>query len=97
MDRENYLIQKYKIEIIESLEAIIAYYSMLNENVLDVDGIDMAIERLGAAKKALTIVNSMKPGPFKAKHASRIFGNMNRIRGLIARMQKQIESEMMKY
>ncbi len=36
--------------------------------------------RYWAARRALSIVNRMRPGPFRARHTTRIFSNMNRLR-----------------
>jgi len=33
-----------------------------------------------AAKRALALVNKLKPGPFRAAQASRVFRNLNRLR-----------------
>jgi len=36
--------------------------------------------KIQAARRAIDIINQMKPGPYKAKHQSRVFGNLNRLR-----------------
>lgn len=36
--------------------------------------------KIAAAKKALSILNKMKPGPFRAKYTSRTFSNLNKLR-----------------
>ena len=41
--------------------------------------------KLDAAQRALAIVNTLKPGPFKTKHRSRVFGSLNRIRAEVRR------------
>lgn len=36
--------------------------------------------KIAAAQRAIGIVNRLKPGPFRARHASRVFSNFNRLR-----------------
>jgi hypothetical protein len=36
--------------------------------------------RIAAARRAMSLVNTLKPGPFKAAHASRVFRNYNQMR-----------------
>lgn len=63
--------------------------SLLNEG----DGstaLDAVIKQMEAAKRGLGIVNKLKPGPDRAKHASRVMGNMNRIRAHIKRIEKAL-------
>lgn len=89
-----FLFEKYKNDIVQSVEFIVNHYSVLSENVLDTSDLDVAIERMAAAKKALGIVNKLQPGDFRAKHASRVLSNLNKIRGLVRRLEQKIMSEM---
>lgn len=36
--------------------------------------------RIAAARRALSIVNKFPPGEYRAKHVSRIFRNLNKLR-----------------
>ncbi len=36
--------------------------------------------QIAAARRAIGIVNKLKPGQFRACHASRVFTNLNRLR-----------------
>lgn len=50
-------------------------------------------QRFEAAKRGLGLVNKLPKGPSRAKHSSRILGNMNRIRGLLRRVEKELSKE----
>lgn len=39
--------------------------------------------RVASCRRALGIVNRLPPGPYKAKHASRIMATLNRTRALV--------------
>lgn len=41
-----------------------------------------------AAKRALKIINTLAPGDFRARHASRVFSNLNRLRSKYVRAKK---------
>lgn len=70
--------------------------SMLVEsNLSAVEGdmmaqMDELSKRFEAAKRGLGLVNKLSPGPTKSKHMSRIMGNLNRIRGMLRQVEKQI-------
>jgi hypothetical protein len=40
-----------------------------------------ALSRYLAARYALSIVNKFAPGPYRAKHASRVMSMLNKLRG----------------
>lgn len=46
-----------------------------------------ALQMMDAARKGLSIVGRMPPGEYRAKHTRRIMSNLNRIRGLVSRLQ----------
>lgn len=81
-------------DISEKLSTIIeSSVGTLLESVTDTNDYDEAIKRLEAAKRAIGILNKFPPGPYKKKHASRIFSNLNQLRRLVSRMQNELESE----
>ncbi len=43
-----------------------------------------------AARRALSIVNRLPPGPYKAHHASRVLCTMNRLRGSLQRAENTV-------
>lgn len=51
---------------------------------------DDAEKRYGAAKKGLSLVSKLKPGPERKKHFSRILGNMNKLRAYNERINKSL-------
>jgi hypothetical protein len=38
------------------------------------------LDRIEAAKKALSIASRLKPSPYRGRHVSRIFKNLNKLR-----------------
>ena len=62
-------------------------------SVSTLDSLDEISKRFDAAKRGLGLVNKLSPGPSKKKHASRILGNLNRIRGLLRRVENQLALE----
>lgn len=44
--------------------------------------------QIAAAKRALSIISKFAPGEYRAYHVSRIFKNLNRLRGLYVKSQK---------
>lgn len=47
-------------------------------------------KRFEAARRGLGLVNKLQAGPSKKKHGARVLGNLNRIRGLLRRLEKQL-------
>ena len=62
-------------------------------SVSTLDSLDEISKRFDAAKRGLGLVNKLSPGASKKKHASRILGNLNRIRGLLRRVENQLALE----
>lgn len=56
----------------------------------DVDGADIAAieKQIEAARRGLGIVNKLKPGPDKVKHAKRVMSNLNKLRSKLAALKK---------
>lgn len=78
----------------EKLDIIGQELLQLNEGVTDLsvtnlpDMFDEAIKRLAAAKQGLGLANRLKDPNEKKEHASRILGNLNRLRALVDRLAK---------
>jgi len=72
---------------------------LLKEGVLDdlPDDIglayDEALKRLEAAKRAVSLLKKLPAGQSKTLHTRRIWANMNKISGLIRRIQKSLTTE----
>lgn len=49
--------------------------------------------KIDAAQRGLAIANTFRPSPYKAKHTSRIFGNLNRLRAQLRKLQKKFEAQ----
>lgn len=49
----------------------------------------VAHRQAAAARRALSIVNRLRPGPTRARHASRVFGNLNRLRAQLRQYQNR--------
>lgn len=66
--------------------------AVLNESVDErlLADLDETMKRFEAAKKGMKIVWRFPPGEDRVKHSKRVLINMNKIRGLISRIQKQI-------
>lgn len=45
--------------------------------------------KLEAARRALGIVNRLPPGPYKARHASRVLSAMNRLRAKVRAAERE--------
>lgn len=60
------------------------------ENASPEEIIDTITQRLAAAKKGLGLANKLKNPADKAKHRSRMMGNVNKIRGLLGRLVKKL-------
>ena len=58
----------------------------LNKNL------DVVIKQMEAAKRGLSIVSKLTPGEDRAKHASRVMTNMNKIRGNMRRIENSISA-----
>lgn len=56
--------------------------------------LEKAMRQLFAARKALGIVNRLSTGETKTRHASRVLTVLNKIRGSIARIEKQIKVDL---
>ncbi len=54
------------------------------------DGLERTSTQLMAAKRGLGLVNKLAPGKSRGEHASRIMGHLNRVRGNITRIMKQM-------
>ncbi len=54
----------------------------------DNESLAAAIDKLEAAKRGLQIVGKLPPGEERAKHTQRIMVNLNKIRGLVSRLEK---------
>lgn len=52
--------------------------------------LNIALKQFEAAKKGLSIVSRLPVGENRKKHAGRVMSNMNKIRGSISRVNKQI-------
>lgn len=90
----NKAIEILKKDLSEKLSNIMENStSVLLEDVTDTNDYDIAISRLQAAKRAIGILNRFPPGPYKKKHASRIFTNLNHLRRLVIRIQNQLAQE----
>lgn len=48
--------------------------------------------RFDAARRALSLVNKLQPGPTKQKHASRVLSQMNTFRHYINTLMKQLHT-----
>lgn len=59
----------------------------------EIDDLLEAVGRYEAARRALGIVNKLTPGPTKAKHVSRIMGNMNKLRALVNKLSAEFMDE----
>lgn len=53
--------------------------------------LDVLMRQFDAAKRGLSIVSRLTPGPDRAKHASRVMSNMNKIRGGMRRAEKALK------
>lgn len=99
------LENKFDIEkVTEELEGYIAMTEslmdkmeeLLNEGAIDEGSffIDEIIRQMEAAKRGLSIISRLPPGEDRAKHASRVMTNMNKIRGRLRRAKKAIAAAM---
>ncbi len=52
-----------------------------------------AIAKLNAAKRGLGLVNKLRPGQDKAKHAIRVMSNLNKLRAAVQQLNKQVKSK----
>ena len=75
--------------IIERAELLTEDDSAGNMGAL-IQQLDVVMKQFEAAKKGLGLVNKLSPGPSRAKHSSRIMGNMNRIRAGVKRAEKAL-------
>lgn len=82
-------------------------FKLLTEGVTDFspgstlpDMLDEALKRLAAAKQGLSLANKLKTRDGKpdvaarSKHKSAIMGNLNKIRGLVARVSRSLELDL---
>jgi hypothetical protein len=93
-EKLNKAIDILKKDISENLSIIMKNsVGVLLEAVDDTNDYDEAIKRLEAAKRAIGILNRFPSGPYKKKHASRIFTNLNHLRRLVLKMQSQLTQE----
>ena len=83
----------------EQLETLIIQSQLLIEKQTDdivtdqmLAAFDKAMKQFAAAKRGMGLVNKLEPGPSRAKHASRVMSNMNRIRGTIAKIEKMLKT-----
>lgn len=56
----------------------------------DIETLEKQIE---AARKGLGIVNKLKAGPEKAKHAKRVMSNLNKLRSKLSKLKKELASK----
>lgn len=90
-------------ETVNEYEAVYNKYfdnDVLKENVTDLpggmsteDAFDEIQKRFEAARKGMSAVNRLAPGEFKSRHAKRVMGNLNRIRAMVKRLEKQLDAE----
>lgn len=70
-----------------AMESLFAgFLPTTKEAELELDDIFAKLDaqrRYQAACRAVGIVNKLTPGPFRARHASRVFSNLNKIRGML--------------
>ena len=55
--------------------------------------LDEVDRRFEAAKRGLGIANRLPAGPYRQKHLRQIMGNMNRIRAMLYRIQREIAAQ----
>lgn len=60
-------------------------------NALD-DEMSSLTDRFDAARKGLSLVNKLSPGPTKLRHTQRIMSNLSRIRTALLDLEKKIRS-----
>ena len=65
-----------------------AQWDKVNDDLMD--QLNEISQRFEAAKRGLGLVNKLSKGPSKTKHTSRIMGNMNRIRGMLRRVEQKL-------
>lgn len=54
--------------------------------------LDGVMKQFDAAKRGLSIISRLPPGEDRAKHASRVMSNMNRIRGAVRRAENDLKA-----
>ena len=76
----------------ELSEYVTVVEELMDQMITEGEGsaLDVVIKQMQAAKDGLSIVSRLKPGPDRAKHASRVMTNMNKIRGAISRITKSL-------
>lgn len=81
--------------LLEALTELEEKYSAPLPSGLRLDQmLDMAIERMNAAKRALGLVNKLEPGETRARHASRVMSNLNTLRAQVNRLFDEIDSQL---
>jgi len=77
--------------VLNATRCLVALSERLN---FDSKDIEQAVKMLDAAKRGLGFVNKLPAGTEKVKHAQRVMGNLNKIRGFVNRLvQNQVDAE----
>ena len=84
----NQILKKEHEEIDQLLEGVLDMPADTNTE----QQIDILIERLAAAKRALGITNRLQNPEERKKHRGRVMGFLNQLRAMLARITKSLES-----
>ena len=93
LNKELHELEERLSKIIDRASYLVEAYPMVSREIVTdqlMAQLDDAIRRMQAAKRGLGIANRLS-GEDKRRHQSRILGNMNRIRAIIRRVEKEIE------
>lgn len=93
--KKSALILSTYLKEYKSLRSQIALNENALGNKLDEELSDL-FDKFVAAKKALGLVDKLKPGKTKAKHASRVMTNLNKIRAGLLNLEKEIKKMVQK-
>jgi hypothetical protein len=84
-----------EFELNESLKALEERLSVPVQDDLRLDQkLDIMIDRMNAAKRALGIVNRLPAGEKRTAHRSRVMGNLNTLRAQVNHLFDEMDSQL---